>query len=174
MVHEIEPAASGRAKCRGCGHAIAKGELRFGERVPNPFADDRDTTLWFHLACAAYKRPEPFLETMEGRAEPVERSDWLASQARLGVEHRRLPRLDKVQRSPTGRAACRSCRELIAKNAWRIALVFYDQGRFDPSGFIHLTCAAEYSGHGDVHDRLRAFNSDFDASVWEEVVAELG
>ena len=39
MSHLIEPAASGRAKCRGCQRPIQKDELRFGERVPNPFAD---------------------------------------------------------------------------------------------------------------------------------------
>ena len=39
MPHVIEPAASGRAKCRGCGEKIAKGKLRFGERLPNPFGD---------------------------------------------------------------------------------------------------------------------------------------
>ena len=30
MPHLIEPASSGRAKCRGCGKLIAKGELRLG------------------------------------------------------------------------------------------------------------------------------------------------
>ena len=33
MGHVIEPAASGRAKCRGCGKPIAKNELRLGERL---------------------------------------------------------------------------------------------------------------------------------------------
>ena len=44
MDHVIEPASSGRAKCRGCGRAIAKGELRLGERLPNPFTDEGEMT----------------------------------------------------------------------------------------------------------------------------------
>ena len=56
MPHVIETASSGRAKCRGCGEKIAAGELRFGERLPNPFAEG-ETTHWFHLECAAFKRP---------------------------------------------------------------------------------------------------------------------
>jgi hypothetical protein len=46
--HVIEPASSGRAKCRGCDRPIAKGELRFGERQPNAFGEG-EMTLWFHL-----------------------------------------------------------------------------------------------------------------------------
>jgi hypothetical protein len=173
VTHVIEPAASGRAKCRGCGRAIAKGELRFGERVPNPFADDRETTLWFHLTCSAYKRPEPLLETLEARDETVARGDWLAREARLGVDHRRLPRIDGAQRASTGRATCRSCRETIEKGTWRIKLVFYEQGRFDPSGFIHAGCAAEYFGHADVLDRLREFSGELTDADWAEIGAEL-
>ena len=63
-MHVIEPATSGRAKCRGCSQPIAKGELRFGERMPNPYGDG-EMTLWFHLPCGAYKRPEPLLEALE-------------------------------------------------------------------------------------------------------------
>jgi len=32
----FESATSGRSKCRGCGEVIQRGELRFGERLPNP------------------------------------------------------------------------------------------------------------------------------------------
>ena len=61
----IERATSSRATCRGCGAKIARDELRFGERLPNPFADEGgEMTHWFHLACAAFTRPEPFLETV--------------------------------------------------------------------------------------------------------------
>jgi len=37
----FEPASSGRSKCRGCVRPILRGELRFGERLPNPYADGR-------------------------------------------------------------------------------------------------------------------------------------
>ena len=54
MPHVFEEASSGRSKCRGCGVPIAKGELRFGERLPNPFGEG-EVTHWFHPMCAAWK-----------------------------------------------------------------------------------------------------------------------
>ena len=159
MQHTIEPAASGRARCRGCGAAIAKGALRFGERLPNPFADDKDMTLWFHPECGAYKRPEALLEALGTTEAQVERRDWLAEQARLGIEHRRLPRVDGADRAPTGRATCRSCKEPIPKARWRIRLVFFEDGRFTPSGFIHAACAKEYLGTAEVLERLVHFGA---------------
>lgn len=57
--HVIEVASSGRAGCRGCKEKIPKGELRFGEAVPNRFADTEEPTMrWYHLRCAAGKRPK--------------------------------------------------------------------------------------------------------------------
>ena len=44
-----------------------RGELRFGERLPNPFAEG-EMTVWFHPLCAAYKRffnhIDPYMKTM--------------------------------------------------------------------------------------------------------------
>lgn len=160
MPHTIEPAASGRAGCRGCGAKIAKGELRLGERFPNVFAEEGEMTLWFHLACAAYKRPETLLEALEATDVDVEGADRLAAEARRGVEHRRLPRVDGAERSPTGRAACRSCREKIAKDAWRIRLVFFEDDRFAPAGFVHAGCAEAYFGTMDLLERIRHFSPD--------------
>ena len=124
MSHTIEPATSGRARCRGCGKAIAKDELRLGERLPNPFATEGEMTLWFHLWCGVYKRPEVFLAVAETDSPEVQNLDDMLAAARFGEGHRRVSRIDGVERSPTGRARCRSCRELIAKDAWRIRLVF--------------------------------------------------
>jgi hypothetical protein len=172
MPHLIEPATSGRAKCRGCGERIAAGELRFGERLPNPFADG-EMTQWFHLECAAYKRPEPFLETLEARSEPLEGGERLAAEARRGVAHRRLPRIDGLERSPSGRAECRACRAVIDKGAWRIRLVFYEEGRFAPSGFVHVRCARPYFETSDIVTRLRHFSRDVDEEAFAAVQAEL-
>jgi Poly(ADP-ribose) polymerase and DNA-Ligase Zn-finger region len=156
MPHVFEPAPSGRAKCRGCGQAIAKGELRFGERLPNPFAEG-EMTHWFHVRCAALKRPEPFLEALPAADPAPGNAAALAAEARPGVEHRRLPRLDGAEVAPSGRARCRHCREVIDKGSWRLRLVFWEEGRFQPSGFVHATCAAEYLGTADVLDRIRHF-----------------
>jgi len=170
MVHVVEPAASGRAKCRGCGRKIAKGELRLGERLPNPFADEGDMTLWFHLRCAAFKRPEPLLEALAATADAPAERDWLEAEARRGLEHRRLPRIDGVERASTGRARCRDCREGIEKGAWRIRLVFYEDGRFSPGGFVHVTCAGGYFGTTELVERLRCFGTGLE----ETDLAELG
>ena len=167
MPHVIEPATSGRAKCRGCGRVIPKGELRFGERLPNPFADGAEMTHWFHLPCAAMKRPEVFLE-IDAVAE-LEDAAALKRFAEQGVEHRRLPRIDGVERSPSGRATCRHCREAIEKDAWRIRLVFWEEGMFNPAGYIHLTCADEYLGTNEIVDRLKNFSPDVTEGEIQEI-----
>jgi poly(ADP-ribose) polymerase-like protein len=76
MSHSIEPATSGRAKCRGCGRPIDKGELRLGEQLPNPYAEG-EMTLWFHPTCAAYKRPEALIEALAVTGVAVDAQDAL-------------------------------------------------------------------------------------------------
>jgi hypothetical protein len=172
MAHVIESAPTGRAKCRGCGGKIAAAELRFGESLPNPFADG-ETTQWYHLDCGAFKRPEPFLEALAGRAESLEGRERLESEAKRGLDHRRLPRIDGADRAPTGRARCRSCREPIAKDAWRIRLVFFEEGRFAPSGYVHVRCARAYFETTDVLPRVRRFAPDLAGEEVEEIQQEL-
>lgn len=161
MAHVIEPASTGRSKCRGCGAKIERDALRFGERIPNPFADG-ETTLWFHLPCAAFKRPAPLLEALAEASGEIPERAKLEERARFGVDHRRLPRIDGAERSPTGQAKCRSCHEPIEKGSWRIRLVFWEDGRFVPSGFIHLGCREEHFETTDVLARLFWFSPDLD------------
>lgn len=170
MPHLLEPATSGRARCRGCGQLIGRGELRFGERVPNPFADG-ETTLWFHPVCAAYKRPEPLLETLAETPGDVPESEALERAARRGLEHRRLPRIDGAERAPSGQARCRSCREPIAKGSWRIRLVFFEEGRFTPGGSMHPACRRAYFETDDVLDRVLRFTSDLDDAERADLAA---
>jgi hypothetical protein len=170
MPHVIEPASSGRAKCRGCERSIAKGELRFGERRPNVFGEG-EMTLWFHLRCAAYKRPEPFLEALAG--ERVEDAERLAAAAELGRAHRRLPRVDGAERAPSSRARCRSCKKLIERGVWRISLVFFEELRFEPSGYVHAACAREYFETIDLLDRVKHFSPELGASDMDELRAAL-
>lgn len=172
MPHLLQPAPTARAKCRGCGERIAASEMRFGEALPNPFAEG-ETTHWFHLACAAFKRPEPFLATLASWAEPVENRDGLAAAAKLGIEHRRLPRLHGAERSPSGQAECRSCRARINKGTWRISLVFYEEGRFSPSGFIHPACAQSYFESADILPRLKHFSPRLSEEDLREIETEL-
>ncbi len=175
MPHVIERASSGRAGCRACGEKIASGELRFGERLPNPFGDEgSEMTLWFHLACGAFTRPEPFLDALAASNETVPDRDALEREARLGVAHRRLPRLRAASRAPTGRATCRACRNLIGKDTWRIALAYYEDGRFVPSGFIHAGCVPVYIETADVMRRVTHFSAGLTDQDLADVRAGIG
>jgi hypothetical protein len=174
MPHVIERASSSRAKCRGCGHAIARDTLRLGERVPNPFADEgSETTHWFHLLCAAFRRPEAMLEVLATAESPIDDCARLEHEARLGVTHRRLPRVHTAERAPSGRAACRACRSPIEKGSWRISLLYYEDGRFVPSGSIHPRCAAGYLETTEILPRLTHFTPGLTEADVEDLRALL-
>ena len=125
-------------------------------------------TLWFHPICAAYKRPEPLLEVL-GEAVNVPDRDGLERAARRTLEHRRLPRIDGGERAPTSQARCRSCHEPIERGSWRIRLVFFQDGRFAPGGFLHLACRKPYFETDDVADRVLHFSAGLDDSEREEL-----
>ena len=168
MPHVFEAAPTGRAKCRGCGQPIARGDLRFGERLPNPFADG-ETTLWFHPLCAAYKRPESVLKALGEAAESPPEREALERAAQGSFAHRMLARIDGAEKAPSGQARCRSCREPIERGAWRIRLVYFEEGRFLPGGFVHLGCRHAYFETEDVLDALLHFSP----ALTEEERAEL-
>ena len=155
----IQPAPTGRAKCKGCGNAIAKAELRFGETGPNSFGEG-EATSWFHLPCAALMRPEKLLPVLEASTDELAERAWLDETTRFGIEHRRLPRLVRAERASSGRAHCRSCRELIAKGDWRFALQMFEEGRANPIGTIHASCAEAYFGTADVLARAQRLTPD--------------
>jgi hypothetical protein len=159
MPNVIEPAPSGRSKCRGCAQTIRQEALRFGERLPNPFGDG-EMTLWFHPQCAAYKRPEPFLQSLLETPEDFPDRRQLEQTARRSLAHRRLPRIDGAERAPSGKARCRHCREPIARGNWRIRLVFYEEGLFTAGGFIHFSCSKTYFETDDVREQVLHFSPD--------------
>jgi hypothetical protein len=167
MAHVLVPAASGRSRCRGCAGLIGRGELRFGEHLPNLFGDG-ETTLWFHPACAAYKRPRSFLEALGPDSDLPDRTA-LERAANQGVTYRRLPRIDGAERSPSGRASCRCCREPIVRGSWRIRLVFFEEGRFLPGGYLHLTCRVPYFGVDDILEQLLHFSRELSLDDREEL-----
>lgn len=168
LSHVIGPASSGRSKCRGCGRPILRGDLRFGERAPNLFADG-EVTLWFHPLCAAYKRPEPLLQAVAETCENVPGRENLERTARSSLAHRRLPRIDGAERSPSGQARCRHCRQPIERGTWRIRLVFYEEGRFSPGGFVHLDCRKAYFETSDILDQVLHFSSALSDGEREEL-----
>src|SRR5262249_46775725 len=135
---------------------------------------DGEMTHWFHPLCAAYKRPEPLLETLESRTEPIEEQERFVAAARDGVAHPRLPRINGAERASSGRAECRSCHEPSAKGAWRIPLVFYEEGRFSAAGFIHVPCAPKYFETAtDVLPRIRHFAPALTEDDVKEIEAQL-
>jgi ribosomal protein L37AE/L43A len=172
MADTLEVAASGRSKCRGCGKQIAKGELRLGERLPNPFGEG-EAVYWFHPLCAACMRPEPFLGALGRAAEPPPDAEWLRAAAEVGAAHRRLPRLARAERASSGRARCRHCRELVEKGAWRLVLQIFEEGRMGSAGFIHVACAEPYFELGAILDRIERLTPDLSAADLDEIRALL-
>jgi len=174
MPSVIERASSGRAKCRACGQAIAKGEQRFGEALASTYGEG-ESLFWFHLGCAACCRPEPLLAVLE-QAQPVvaetERAR-LTVLAQGGLAQPRLTRILRAERASSGRARCRHCRESIAQGAWRLALQMFEEGRFNSIGTIHATCAVHYFGVEPTVDRLTLPSNELDSDRLAEVVAEM-
>jgi hypothetical protein len=129
-------------------------------------------TLWFHLPCGAYSRPEPFLEAQSG-APAEAQSEPLTAAARFGIEHRRVPRLHGAERATSGRAHCRSCRELIAKGEWRLPLVFFEDYRFNPGGYVHAHCARNYFETTEILDRVRHFSPELREADLAEIAGAI-
>jgi len=170
MPDVLQPAPTGRAKCRGCGKPLAKGELRFGESVSNPFAEG-ETQRWFHLVCAACMRPAQLLAVLDTDGSDVPEREWLRATAVTGAAHRRLPRLLRAERAGSGRASCRLCREPIAKGTFRFALQLFEEDlRPAPIGFLHPRCSEAYFGTRDVLERVVKLTPE----LTHEEVAEIG
>ena len=131
-------------------------------------------TLWFHPLCAAYKRPEAILQTLAETSEGVPDRETLERAARGNSAHRRLPRIDGVQRAPNSRAKCRSCREPIERGTWRMRLVFFEEGRFLPGGFVHLDCRGAHFENHDVLDPMLHFSPDLSDDERAELARACG
>lgn len=156
MPDRIELATSGRARCRACRRAIAKGVERFAEAVPNPAAEG-ESQHYYHLECAAERRAKPFAAHLAALDPPRPELAPLGDSARLTLEHTRLERLGVLERAKSARATCRQCREPIEKDAWRVALQPIEEGRLAAWGFVHLKCAGAYAGIKPGLERLTRY-----------------
>jgi hypothetical protein len=182
MANVIEEAKSGRASCRTCKKAIAKGELRLGVEQMTQFSDT-PSMQWHHLMCAAQKLPGELkgaLATFEGEVpnrDEIEKAmtDAIKSgKAKPGA----FPYIDKA---PTGRAKCMQCDETIEKDSFRVAVEReVDVGGFmrKSPGYMHPKCvAANLENVGgtvdDLVTQLKA-NSLLDEADLDAVVAEIG
>ncbi len=126
-------------------------------------------TVWFHPGCAAYKRPEPLLQALGETTQSVPDREGLERAARNSLAYPHLPRIDGAERAPSGQATCRSCRQAIARGTWRIRLVFYEEGRFSPGGFVHLDCRKAYFETDDVLDQVLHFSTALTDGEREEL-----
>jgi ribosomal protein L37AE/L43A len=168
MPSVIERASTGRAKCRACGQAIARGDERFGEALPNAYGEG-DSLFWFHLPCAAHARPEALLPVLAQSALSARERQPLEALAQAGVAQGRLCRILRAERASSGRARCRHCRELIDQGVWRLSLQIFEEGRFSPIGTIHATCAVGYFGSEPALARLTLPNNQLHPDELSEI-----
>jgi hypothetical protein len=171
MPDRIEIAASGRARCRACRRAIGKGEERFAEAAPNPVAEG-ETQHYYHVACAAERRPKPFGALLAAGVPARPDLEALSAAVALATAHHRLERLGVLERAKSARANCRNCREPIEKGGWRVAIQPIEDGRMAAWGFIHLRCVAAYAGVKPSAERLLRY-SELSAEESQEITQAL-
>ncbi len=180
--HKIELSKSGRAACRSCGQAIAKGVFRFGEEMPNPFAEAGGASYrWHHMACAAKERPAQLkqaLSLFEG--ELPERESLLATLASWEDDQRAKHKptgLPYAERAKNDRSRCRVCRETIDKGALRVAVERPLEQRsygMNNVGYLHLACTANYTHGVPVLGDILHHSTALDPDDLAEVKAAFG
>jgi hypothetical protein len=150
----IEVAKTGRARCRACRQAIEKGTLRFGEEQPSAFSDQMQMA-WYHLACAARKRPAPVRDALAKFEGEV--PDRAEIESLLGQAEEAVATHPYAERAPTGRSKCLQCGQPIAKDALRVAIEREVEVGGMPrmgSGYLHAACARAYLGLDDLATTL--------------------
>jgi len=148
MANVIEEAKSGRASCRTCKKAIAKGELRFGEEAPNAFGD-QPSMRWHHLACAAERLPAELKEVLDHHPGDVpDRAALEKTMADALAKGRAKPGgFPYADKAPTGRARCMQCQQAIEKDSLRVAVEReIDTGAMVTrgAGYMHPGCVAAH------------------------------
>jgi hypothetical protein len=144
MAHKIEPAPTGRASCRGCKQAIAKGELRFGEEFQNAYSEDGGMSFrYWHLACAATKLANEVRDALA--AYDGEVPDRGALEA--VIEGHVRPEFPYAEHAPNGRAKCRACEQSIKKGELRLAFERIFESPMGPTkgaAYTHPRCLTSY------------------------------
>lgn len=117
-------------------------------------------------------RPENFLAALEAYPEDLAEGQWLRQAASTGLQYRRLPRLRGAEWAASGRARCRLCLDVVEKGQPRLALQLYEDGRFSPSGSIHVQCAQAYLGTAEILDRIQRLQ-ELDPTLREQLTKQL-
>ncbi len=140
--------------------------------MPNPFSEDEEaeTTHWFHLPCAADKRPDKFALGLAAFTGELPDSDRLARIAQLGIDNPKLVRVLRAERSPSGRARCRQCRELIEKAELRVAIeTEADAMSMSSAYFVHARCAPDYVGPAGLREKLERVSTKLEPAEMQEL-----
>lgn len=135
----IEPAASGRAGCRGCGARIAKGELRFAE---SGWGHEGEPSFrYHHLLCAARSigdKLRPVLAAYLGEIPERAEIDAALDTGHRGVD---IPRAELAR---SGRSRCMACDEKIDKDTLRVITERMVERVGMRPGYLHPKCALGY------------------------------
>lgn len=177
MGHIIEPAKSGRAKCRSCKKTIEKDSLRLGEEILDQFGSGGTTHVWHHVECAAEKKPDQLRAAMaEYQGEIPDRANL---EKKLAESAKKLPpgMFPYAEKAPTGRSKCMGCEESIAKDTLRVAIEReVDTGAFKTkgAGYLHPMCAADFTGDKGMFAKVKENSRDLSKEQLAELEAALG
>jgi poly(ADP-ribose) polymerase-like protein len=174
----IEVAKTGRARCRICREAIAKGDLRFGEEMPNAFSDSGGTTWgWHHLTCAARKMAPKVKEALTRFVGPVPNQAEIDALLAEGEKKAAAApaAFPYAERAPTGRSKCLQCEEPIEKGTLRIAverqLEAMGMSRTG-AGYLHPTCAMDYVADDSLLEVVRNNSKGLSSEDLQEIAEQ--
>ncbi|SRR5579883_3077615 len=178
MAHVIEAAKTGRASCRTCKSPIAKGELRFGEEVPNAFAPGEMTYFWHHLGCAAKKKPAALKQALETTEQDIPNKEELLQTIDASAKTEKPTTFPYAEHAPTSRSSCVECGEKIEKGELRVAIEQeISTGGFSRrgAGYLHPGCVAEHTD-GDseeLYSKIKANSLNLNSSELQALQAQM-
>jgi len=85
------------------------------------------------------------LETLAQARETAPDPEALERAARGNSATGACPGISGAERAPDSQAEMRHCHEPSRSRRLAHRLVFYEEGRFNPAGFVHLACRATTS-----------------------------
>jgi poly [ADP-ribose] polymerase len=178
MPNIIETAKTGRAGCRTCKQPIAKGDLRFGEEVPNAFSAGDMTYNWHHLPCAAKKKPSALKQALDDTDQNVPDKEALMKTIEENAKNEKPTVLPYAEYAPTARASCVGCSEKIEKGHLRVAVESEDDGSpFPRSGprYLHVACAPEHAGDApdEFFEKVKNNSKNVETKDMQELKAAL-
>lgn len=178
MANIIETAKTGRAGCRTCKQPIPKGDLRFGEEVPNAFSAGDMTYNWHHLPCAAKKKPSALKQALDDTDQDVPDKEELLKAIEANAKNEKPTVLPYAEYAPTARASCVGCSVKIEKGHLRVAIESEDDGSpFPRSGprYLHIACIADHAGEDpeEFFSKVRTNSKNVETKDMQELEAAL-